>query len=207
MTKARHLAGVEPQLRKILNGDTPLEFKDHLQLRGETGTKHPRLNSATFDETSGDIIGFQSKPGLGTTGTASLFGGQISPRLNDAVAAANIIGLHVDTYLKGDAGNVSGDVRGFQLEIVDDNAAGRTIGQVEGIRFRLNLSATVTNDLAVLQVDDEEGSRDWEFLARLPDNGTVASDAAESSATNAGWIAVKVGSSVRYINLFSGTPS
>jgi hypothetical protein len=44
-------------------------------------------------------------------------------------------------------------------------------------------------------------------VVRLPDDGVTASDAAEISATSAGWLKIVVGSSTRYINLYSGTPS
>ena len=44
-------------------------------------------------------------------------------------------------------------------------------------------------------------------IAIFPDDGAIASDAAEISATSAGWLKIVVGSETRYINLYSGTPS
>lgn len=44
-------------------------------------------------------------------------------------------------------------------------------------------------------------------LFRFGDDGVVASDASEISATSAGWLKIVVGSSTRYINLYSGSPS
>ena len=44
-------------------------------------------------------------------------------------------------------------------------------------------------------------------LFRFGDDGVVASDASEISATSAGWLKIVVGTSTRYINLYSGSPS
>lgn len=164
--------------------------------------------------TSGDSIGFTSKPPQTVTTTGSVFGGQISPRLNNGIAAGNIIGLHVDTYLKGtSAGTVSGDVRGMQIEMVTDDAGTRTIGgDVVGLRFRSAFSATtITGNFVPIKIEKPEAQTNSQtYTAAMILTSTIAgvwNNAPGTEPTTAdGYIKVIVNGAVRYIQLYSGAP-
>lgn len=187
-------------------------------------TKTITLNSQTDSvNTTGNFIGFQSKPGAGISKTAnSVIGGEISPRVNSGVALAgasgSLIGLHVDCYLKGTAaGAIGGNVAVLELEQITDDAGVRDItGYVTAIRIRKAFSAgTVSGVQSAIRVEMPEvqtGSETYQGLFDLTSTvGTGATavwtDASVTSATAAGVIGVYVNGNKRYINLFSGTPA
>ena len=117
-----------------------------------------------------------------------IIGGEITPRINNTFTTANIIGLHVDTYLRGTtARTISGNVRGQQIELVTDDAATNTVsGDVVGLRFRAAFSATtVTGHMVPFKVEKAEAqtnSQDWDALFKL----TGASNVAWTSDTGSG---------------------
>lgn len=127
-----------------------------------------RLNSITNIGTANSFIGFQSKPAVGASTANDVIGGEISPRVNDTFAlttSGSIIGLHVDAYLKGTTGNIAGDVRGVQIEMVDDTGSSRTVsGNVAHIRIRSNISYTVSGKYSVIRVENEEGTKAMDAL-------------------------------------------
>lgn len=187
----------------------------HLALKSSDDDKQVRLNSRTFTNTSGSAIGFQVKPGAGAVSTGSVIGGEISPRYNDGFAAATIIGLHVDTFLKGTtAVTSSGDVRGIQIELVTDDAGTRTIsGYVTGLRMRSAFSATaITGNFTAFRIEKPEAQTNsqtydavFDFTSTIPlvwndDPGTEPS-------TAAGYFAVIINGATRYVQLFSTAPT
>lgn len=185
-------------------------------------SKTIRLNSQTDSTTaSGDLIGFQSKPRIGVTGTQTVYGCQISAQISSGIAltgSGSVIGGHFDVYVRGTAaGTIAGDVRGLQIELTTDDAGVRDItGYVTGLRIRKAFSAgTVTGVQSAIRVEVPEVQTNSETYTGLFDlTGTVGSgttavwtDGAVTSATAAGVIGVYVNGSKRYINLFSGTPA
>ena len=65
----------------LYNGKTAASTPavDNFELRTQNLSKTIRLNSQTDSTTaSGDLIGFQSKPRIGVTGTQTVYGCQIS---------------------------------------------------------------------------------------------------------------------------------
>lgn len=164
-----------------------------------------RLNSVTNTGTANSTIGFQSKITQGASQTSDVIGCEIGPRLNNGVAltgTGTVIGTQVDVYLRGTTGNVAGSVRGMQIELVTDAGSTRTIaGEMVGIRFRNNTSCTVTGDMSVLRIEDDESTNVWDFFAKIDANMSIAS-ATGTATTQAGWIKVKVGSSTKYIALY-----
>jgi hypothetical protein len=165
-----------------------------------------RINSRTYQQASGSSIAFQAKPSQAQTTTGSVSGGEISPRVQSGVAAAQIIGLHVDTDMKGTAGgNVSGDVKGMEIEMVSDAGSGRTIaGRVNGIRFRTNLDAVVTGNVAPLRVPTGEAAGgQWDALADIDNVAAVFDDTDTNTAgTKRGYLRVIVNGSSRFIRLY-----
>jgi hypothetical protein len=192
----------------------------HLQLNNSVTNSDQagftvRVNSVTNTGTANSWIGYQSKPGQGTSMANNVIGAEISPRLNDAIAltgSGSIIGLHADAYLKGTTGNVAGDVRGQQIELVTDDAGTRTIsGDVVGTRYRMAFSGTITGAVVPFRVEVAEAqtnSKQWTALMKLTGApALVWNDAPGTEPTTAdGYIKVIVNGAVRYIQLYSGAP-
>ena len=174
-----------------------------------------RINSRNFNNTSGDAIGFQSKPGQAATSTGNLNGGQISPRFQDGFTAGGIVGLHVDVDLKGTtAVTTDNNVVGIELELVTSNAGTRTIsGYVAALRIRSVFSATaITGNFTAFRVEKPEAQTNsqtydavFDFTSTIPlvwndDPGTEPS-------TAAGYFAVIINGATRYVQLFSTAPT
>ena len=170
------------------------------------------LNSRNYTQTSGSSIGFQSKPAQAATTTGSVIGAEISPRINNTFTTANIIGLHVDAYVRGTtARTISGDVRGQQIELVTDDAATNTIsGDVVGLRMRAAFSATtVTGHMVPFKVEIAEtqtNSQAWDALFKLTGTGDAWGTDTGSGDTESGFIKVLLGSTAAYIVLYSDAP-
>jgi hypothetical protein len=172
-----------------------------------------RLNSTTKTDTTDDFIGFQSKPGLGVTTTKSVTGAEISPRVNNTFGAANVIGLHVDTYLRGTGtGTISGDVRGQQIEMVTDDNGGKTVsGNVIGLRFRTAWSGTISGKMIAIRIEKPEaqtGSKNYDYVFDLTgDNALIWCDDYTTEVTTlSGALKVRVNGADRWIPLYSGAP-
>jgi len=204
----------------VLRGSsTPGSFGNSL-FNSASDTTTVRLNSRTFvTATSGDIIGFQSKPRLGVAGTQTVYGMQVSAQISNGIAiTGSMIGGMVDVYLRGtSAGTITGDVRGFQIELVTDDAGTRDItGYVTALRIRKAFSAgTVTGSQSAIRIEFPEVQTNSETYTALFDlTGTVGTgtsavwmDSGVTSATAAGVLGILVNGNKRYINLFSGTPA
>src|SRR3990167_1880826 len=188
----------------------------NMSLRTVTDSHSVRINSRDYTQASGSSIGFQSKPAQTVTSTGSVIGGEISPRVNNDIDIANVIGLHVDAYLKGTATKtVSGDVRGLQVELVTDDAGTNTVsGDVTAIRVRAAFSAsTLSGVMAPFRVEVAEAqtnSQNWDCLFQLTGNsaGVWNSDpATEVSGSIKGYIKVIVNGADRYIALYDTGPT
>ena len=151
-----------------LSGTTLIQHDSHLPLNsGVTATdvagKTVKLNSITNIGTANSLIGFQSKPAQGASTAQSVIGAEISPRINDTFAltgSGSIIGMHVDCYLKGTTGDIAGDVRGQQIELVDDSGSSRAVaGYITHLRMRSNLSCSATGKYSAIRVENEEGTK------------------------------------------------
>ena len=193
----------------------------HLALNsGTTATdvagKTVRLNSITNTGTANTMIGFQSKPAQGAATAQNVIGGEISPRVNDTFAltgGGTLIGLHVDAYLKGTTGDVAGDVRGMQIELVTDDAGTRTItGDVVGLRMRAAFSGTISGDMVAIKIEKAEAqtnSKQWEYVLELEgDNGLIwgSGYGTEASSEN-GSFKVRVNGADRWVKLYDAAPS
>lgn len=213
----------------ILEGIRDLRFAANGQIRPAVGShlllnsflpgsdqsgETIRLNVATSVGTASDYIGFQVKPRQGATTTKNIIGGEISAQISDAFGAATLIGLHVDTYLRGtSAGAISGDVRGLQVELVTDDAGVRAIaGNVYGIRMRMAFSAAVTGAIAAIRIEKAEaqtGSVQWEYVLDLTDvNGLIwDDDFGTEPADAAGGFKVRINGNDRWVQTYSTAPS
>lgn len=177
--------------------------------------KTVRINSITNIGTANSLIGFQSKPRQGASMANNVIGCEVSAQISDTFAltgSGSIIGGHVDTYLRGTTGNIAGDVRGMQIELVTDDAGTRTIsGDVVGLRFRAAFSGTITGDMVAIKVEKAEaqtGSTQWEYVLELTDvNGLIWDDDwGTEPSTAAGGFKVRINGQDRWVQCYSGAP-
>ena len=182
-----------------------------------TLTNTIKLNSRTDStSTTGDFIGAQIKPGVGITKTTGgVTGVEISPRVNNTfeLTTGSVIGAHIDAYLKGTTGDIGGDVRGAQIELVTDDAGARTItGDVTGLRFRSAFSAAaITGNFQAIKIEKPEtqtGSQTYDSVLTLTSTIPLVWNSAPATepSTADGYIKVIVNGAVRYIQLYSGAP-
>mgnify|MGYP001566252867 CR=1 FL=1 len=185
----------------------------HLAVQTTDDAKTVQINSRNY-ATSGNFIGFQSKPGQNVNG-ADIKGGEISPRVNSGFTlSGSIIGLHVDAYLKGTAaGTITGDVRGVNVEVVTDDAGTRTIsGNVSMMRFRAAFSATtITGKFVPIRIEKAEAqtnSKQFDAVLELPSTVPLVWNSAPATepSTADGYIKVLVNGAARYIQLYSSAP-
>lgn len=190
---------------------------DHLKLNSSGAGKSVRINVRTISTDEDEsFIGFVSKPGIGITHANSkeLKGGEISPRLNDGVAwPGSVIGLHIDTYIKGTtASAIGGDVRVLQLEIVGDAGGQKTVdGYVTGIRVKSYLpAAAVTGVFSAFRIEEtESGGTAYDTLFDLTGVQALAWHDTDTAVggTAAGYFAVQINGNQRWVKTYSDAPS
>jgi hypothetical protein len=179
-----------------------------LQLVTATDSKPITLNTRNYASTSGTDIAVQSKPNVTGTGTVSVVGAQFSPRFASGVNGTEVVGVQSQPLLKGGSTTLTGDFGGFEADLTDSQTSGNTIGgDIYAYRAYQNMaSQTVTGDVVPIRVDAAGSTLAWTTFAKLPDDGQISKSTTNPS-TAAGYIKVKIGSSVRYIQLYSTTPS
>lgn len=180
-------------------------------IQASTDTKTIKLNSRNYTATSGDIISFQSKPAATVTGTATVYGGQISPRFNHGIAGAALVGLQVNPILKGTeaaGGNLSGTIRGVESLLESEEGGTRTVtGAVAAFSAQSNLWSTITASAGVwpFYVGAAGNTLAWSGLMLLPEGGGVTVADAGTYSTADGYIVVKVGTNTMRVPYFAGT--
>jgi len=175
----------------------------HFALETLEDDKQVRLNCRNFAQTSGDSIGFQTRPRASVSGTQTVYGGQSGPGYLDGIAGNSLVGHLFDCILKGSSGNLSGDIRALQGQITDENVGGRTIGGVSSILDAWHQLAahTFTGGVYVINVRAPGGATPWSGFAKLPDDGAIASDGEDKSGGTLGWIKVMIGSKTGYLQV------
>lgn len=182
---------------------------NHFIINTESDNRTVKINSRNFTQTSGDSIGFQTKPSQTVSSSGSVQGGQISPRLQSGITlTGSIVGLHVDFDLKGTAsGTIGGDCRVLELEMIADVGGGRTIdGDVTAIRVRSFMPASggVSGVMSAMKIEaPEPGGVIYDALLHMPANVTgIWEDAtASGSGSHVGFIKVIVDGTSLYIRL------
>lgn len=180
-----------------------LGWNQHLKLGTRTGTKQIRLNSVTWTNTSGNLIGVSSKPaaGGGAGATADIKSAEFSPRFNSLTSGGSLIGISVDPILKGTTGadgDLSGAMRGIEVTMTDDNAGTRTItGLSAAIRIRQQLAGTktFTGGLFAFEVLAAGGGCAWNGFAAIEVGANLAAKATGANALpgTVGWVRIKIG--------------
>ena len=186
----------------------------NLDLETVTDSKPVRINSRNYTS-SGNNIGFQSKPAQNVAG-ADIKGCEISPRVNSGFAmSGSVIGAHVDCDLKGTAaGTITGDVRGVNIELVSADGGTRDItGNVNAIRIRAAFSAgTVSGTIVPIRIEKMEAqtnSEQWAAVLELPSTvaGVWNSAPGTEPSTADGYFKVLVNGAARYVQLYSTAPT
>ncbi|PIQ83884.1 MAG: hypothetical protein COV75_05080 [Candidatus Omnitrophica bacterium CG11_big_fil_rev_8_21_14_0_20_63_9] len=165
-----------------------------------------KISSVDYTGTSGDKIGIQSRPNATGDGTVTLYGAQIQPRFKDAIGGASLIGLDVGPILKGTSGNMTGDWRGIEVNLTDDNQAGRTVDGIGAfLRLRPQIHHAITGGLFGIEVLKDGGTKGWDAFLKFEDEATglvnKPSGAVSLPATT-GWIRVKIDSTFYKIALY-----
>lgn len=203
-----------PRYRRKLNS-----FDAAITIEGENGghaeiisvsddeSKTLKFNSKSYTATSGNHIGFQTKPNQTGSGTADITGAEFSPRYNDA-AGGTLSGIKVDPVIK-------------------DATTARTVGAVRAISINFDLpnagsAYTITNDVSAVRIFPDFGSghtfsgdrailllaapntSDWTHLlvAETGTNGWVSTDAGTYSTAD-GYFLVKVHGTERRVPFFN----
>jgi len=177
----------------------------HFALETVEDDKTVRLNVRDYLATSGDIIGFQSRPRAAASGTQTIYGAQLQPGFNDGIDGASLVGFMAECVLKGDSGDLSGDIRAFQGQITDENVAGRTIDGVTSILDAWHQLAahTFTGGVHVINVRAPGGATPWSGFAVFPDDGGGIADLASAvTGSPTGVVKIKIGSTVGYIPMY-----
>lgn len=188
-----------------LSGTFAAATSSDLVFNTVTDNKSVKLNSRNFTQASGDTIGYRSNPSQTVTTTGAVYGTQVSPRLQDAIAAAALVAVQGAPVLKGNTGNISGDVRAFEASIDLNNAAsGRTISGVVSALYaylQSSNSTTYTGGCAVIHVPVEDTHK-WDHFANFA-SGVGFVNTTASVGAQIGQILVKVGSTVRCIPYYA----
>lgn len=178
----------------------------NLKLNTLVDSKPVLINSRNYTQTSGDSIGLQSKPSQTVTGTASVYGAQFSPRMQDAIGGGSLVGIQSAPVLKGTSGNLSGDVRAFEASIDLNNASGNTrtvTGVVSALYAYLQSGSnmTYTGGISVIHVAAEDTKKWTHFLNTAAGVGFVNTTA--SLGSQIGQILVNIGGTTRAIPYYA----
>jgi hypothetical protein len=176
----------------------------NMDLNTTTDSKPVRVNSRDFTQATGSSIAMQAKPNQSVATTGDIIGAEFSPRIAQGLDCGALIGATIEPILKGTAGaGTVSDVRGIEVNLTDENVAGRTItNDVVAMNTVMQLANhTVSGDVVVLKVGANEGAQQWDYLFKLPESAMAG--VAGTPGTNGGWLRIKVGATPKYIPLFT----
>ncbi len=125
-----------------------------------------RINKKNFTKTSGDSIGFETRPNQTVNTTGEVFGAQIKPRVAANIDALGVNGLGVDSELKSGTGDLTADLRGFNL-YMGATGSGTIGGNVVGLRARAEVNINPTGHIILLLPVAHEGSQGWDGLIKF----------------------------------------
>jgi hypothetical protein len=165
------------------------------------------INSRPYMRATGNAIGFQSRPQQVVPTTGYVIGGEVIPRVASGIAAGGVIGFHASAYLQGDTGNIAGDMRALQAELITDITGNRTIaGHMTCLRCRSNITAAaVTGMISAIRVEIAE-SLAWDCVLELTGdygaNGIWDCTDVNVAGTKRGAFKVVVGGQDRWVRLY-----
>ncbi len=168
-----------------------------------------KIPNVEYTNTTGTVILLQLKSALAATGSASLCGIEISPKVLNAVAGGTISGVKVAIDLEGTSAGTITLAECFEANLGSDSGTARTVTTASCFRAINNMAGTVTNGPYVIDVDAAGGSVAWAAFARVPDVGVNGmADLASGTATVNAVIKFIVGSTTTYITGYASyTPT
>jgi len=185
---------------------------DHLELMADQeAKKQVRIGSKVATITSDTHMGFSSKPDLEGDGSATVTGCEISPRISNGGSGANLYGIDVNLDIKSDASSavLSSNMVALKCKLECASALVTTItGEACCLRCEPALSGnqTVTGKYVPISIRDatQQGvGKNWDGALMIGGDGSIA-DTSSTPSTQAGMIKVLIGTTVRYIRLYSG---
>jgi hypothetical protein len=189
----------------LLRGITSPATKN-LIINSTSDNKPVLVNSRAYTQTSGDSIGLQSKPDQTVASSGSVYGFQISPRVESAVTlGGSLSGIQSAPIFKGAAGTITGDVRAFEAAPDLNVLSGtRTVtGTVSALYAYLQApsAGTYTGGCAVIHVPVSD-QKPWDYLLYMPTAGQFFNNQAPTTLAKS--LTVKIGGTLYYLALYSG---
>lgn len=169
--------------------------------------KNVRINSRDVAQATGDHSGVQIKPNKSVDGTGGMTGLEVSPRFAASMGGSDLRAILADPVLKAGSGNLSGSVKGVEVNIDFGISGTRTItGDVSAFETFLAVPSTYTysGKLSVIKVRDENIKK-WDYLLNLQSTGVgVLDTTAGTYSTANGFLKVRIGSTDYRIPVFTG---
>ncbi|MDO8671241.1 MAG: hypothetical protein Q7O66_07390 [Dehalococcoidia bacterium] len=159
-----------------------------------------KIPNVEYTNTTGTVILLQLKSALAATGSASLSGIEIAPKVLNAIAGGSISGIKVAIDLEGTSAGTITLAQCYEAALGSDSGTVRTVTTATCFRAINNMHGTVTNGPYVIDVVTHGGNVAWAAFARLPDVGAnQIADLASASTTVNAVIKCVVGSTVTYL--------
>jgi hypothetical protein len=164
-----------------------------------------KFPNTEYTNTSGTVTIAQYKAALAATGTASMTGIEVAPKVLDAVAAGTIRGVYVAIDLEGTTAGTVTLIEGVEANLGSDSGTARTVTSAYCFRAVNNLHGTCTNGISVLRVEAAGGTVAWNAVLDLAGTVTgVWSDTDTATGdTEAGFFKVLINGNARYVMTYS----
>ncbi len=158
-----------------------------------------------YSNTSGTVTLQQLKGALAATGTASMTGVEVAPKVLDAVAAGTIRGVYVGVDLEGTSAGTITLAEGVEANIGSDSGTARTVTSAYCFRAVNNCHGTVTNGVSAIRLEAPGGTVPWGCVLDLASTASgIWSDTDTATGdTEAGFFKVKINGNARYVMTYS----
>ena len=158
-----------------------------------------------YSNTSGTVTLQQIKGALAATGTASMTGIEVAPKVMDAIAAGTIRGVYVGLDLEGTTAGTIDLAEAFEANVGSDSGTARTVTSCYAIRCVNNMHGTVTNGVSAIRLEAPGGTVAWGAVLDLAGTASgVWSDTDTATGdTEAGFFKVKINGNARYVMTYS----
>jgi hypothetical protein len=168
-----------------------------------------KLPNVEYSATSGHVIMVQLKSALAATGTTSLTGIEVTPKVLDAIAAGTISGVKIAIDLEGTSAGTVTLSQGLEINLGSDSGTSRTVTSSYHIRCINNYHGTITNGVSVLRVDTAGGNVNWGAILDLQStcSGVWSDTDTGSGDTEAGYFKVLINGNARYVVTYSDAPN
>ena len=168
-----------------------------------------KLPNTEYSNTSGTVTLAQLKGALAATGTASMTGIEVAPKVLDAVAAGTIRGVYVALDLEGTSAGTITTAFAFEGNVGSDSGTARTVTSCYCFRAVNNMHGTVTNGVSAIRIEAAGGNVAWGCVLDLAStqSGIWHDTDTGSGDTEAGYFKVKINGNTRYVVTYSDAPS